>query len=55
MVISFEFRMEQNRDGNHREDAPHFSMLYTVKKFRLYIEINDDIESFLKLINGRRK
>ena len=24
MVISFEFRMGQYRDDDHREDAPHF-------------------------------
>ena len=27
MVISSEFRMEQNRDDDHREDAPHFTIL----------------------------
>ena len=25
LVISSEFRMRQNRDGDHREDAPHFT------------------------------
>ena len=25
MVISSEFRIEQNRDDDHREDAPHFT------------------------------
>ena len=27
MVIWSEFRMEQNRDDDHREDAPHFTIL----------------------------
>ena len=26
MVISSEFRLRQNRDDDHREDAPHFTV-----------------------------
>ena len=34
MVISFEFRMGQYRDDDHREDAPHFTSDEKFKAFK---------------------
>ena len=36
MVNSSKFRMEQNRDDDHQEDAPHFTFLKFMKRLIWY-------------------
>ena len=45
MVISSEFPMRQYRDGDHREDAPHFTIYNLQTKFNAtqnYFQLNEE-------------